>query len=169
MADDAQSPLSPEINAAFIQLPSPWPANMVAWFHSVEAQFHCRGITQDLTMYFHVLRTLPEPMMQKLGKLLACPLSSTPYTDLKTELLKLTTLCDKQRYATISRDVELGDSKPSDLLYRLEALIPNWSSDDSYFRQLWLEKLASTVQPILAAVPSTSTMTSTSWTKPSGA
>ncbi len=136
MADDAQSPLSPEINAASIQLPSPWPANMVAWFHSVEAQFHCRGITQELTMYFHVLRTQPEPMMQKLGKLLACPLSSTPYTDLKTELLKLTTLSDKQRYATISRDVELGDSKPSDLLYRLEALIPNWSSDDSYFRQL---------------------------------
>ncbi len=88
-------------------------------------------------MYFHVLRTLPEPMMQKLGKLLACPLSSTLYTDLKTELLKLTTLSDKQRYVAISRDVELGDSKPSGLLYRLEALIPNWSSDDSYFRQLW--------------------------------
>ncbi len=55
--------------------------------------------------------------------------------------------------------MELGDSKPSDLLSRLEALIPNWSSDDSYFRQLWLEKLPSTVQPILAAVPSTSTIT----------
>ncbi len=132
---------------------------MVTWFHSVEAQFHCRGITQELAMYFHVLRTLPEPVMQKLGKLLACPLSSTPYTNLKTELLKLTTLSDKQRYPTISRDVELGDSKPSDLLSRLEALIPNWSSDDSYFRQLWLENLPSTVQPILAAVPSTSTMT----------
>ncbi len=102
MADNAQSPLSPEINAASIELPSPWPANMVTWFHSVEAQFHCRGITQELIMYFHVLRTLPEPIMQKLGKLLACPLSSTPYTGLKTELLKLTTLSDKHRYAAIS-------------------------------------------------------------------
>ncbi len=102
-------------------------------------------------MYFYVLRTLPEPMMQKLGKLLACPLSTTPYTDLKTELLKLTTLSDKQRYASISRDVELGDSKPSDLLSRLDTLIPNLPSGDSYFRQLWLEKLPSTVQPILAA------------------
>ncbi len=77
MADDAQSPLSPKINAASIQLPSPWPANMVAWFHSVEAQFHCCGITQELTMYFHVLRTLPKPMMQKLGKLLLFRLSLT--------------------------------------------------------------------------------------------
>ncbi len=159
MPNDPQTPVSPEVNAASIQLPSPWPANMVGWFHCVEAQFHCRRITQELTMYFHVLRMLPEPLMQKLGKFLASPLSSTPYTDLRTELLKLTTLSDKQRYAAISRDMELGDSKPSDLLSRLEALIPNWSSDDSYFRQLWFEKLPSTVLPILAAVPSTSTMT----------
>ncbi len=159
MAENAHFPLSSEINAASIQLPSPWPANMVAWFHGVEAQFHCREITQELTMYFHVLRTLPEPMMQKLGKFLACPLSCTPYTDLKIELLKLTTLFDKQRYAAVSRDVEFGESKPSDLLSRLEALIPNRSSTDSYFRQLWLEKLPSTVQSILAAVPSTSSMT----------
>ncbi len=79
-------------------------------------------------MYFHVLRMLPEPMMQKLGKLLSSPLSSTPYIDLKAELLNFTALPDKQRYAAISRDVELGDSKPSDLLSRLEALISNWSS-----------------------------------------
>ncbi len=38
MVDEAQSPLPPEINAASNQLPSPWPANMVAWLHSVEAQ-----------------------------------------------------------------------------------------------------------------------------------
>ncbi len=78
MADKAKSPTSPEINAASIQLPFPWLANMVAWFHSVNAQFHRRGITQELTMHFHVQRTLPEPMMQKLGKRRACPLSSTP-------------------------------------------------------------------------------------------
>ncbi len=77
-------------------------------------------------MYFYVLRMLPEPKMQKLGKLLSHPLSSTPYADLKAELLKLTALPDKQRYAAISRDVELGDSKPSDLLSHLEALIPDW-------------------------------------------
>ncbi len=62
-------------------------------------------------MYFHVLCMLHESMMQKLGKRLSSPLSSTPYTDLKIELLKFTTLSDKQRYAAIFRDVELGDSK----------------------------------------------------------
>ncbi len=71
-------------------------------------------------MYFHVP---PAPTMQKLGKLFSSPLSSIPYTDLKTELLKLTTLSAKQCYAAFSRDVELGDSKPTDLLSRLEALI----------------------------------------------
>ncbi len=64
-------------------------------------------------MYFHVPS---EPMMQKLGKLLSSPLSSLHYTDLKTELLTLRTLSDKQCYAAFSRDVVLGDSKPSDLL-----------------------------------------------------
>ncbi len=85
-------------------------------------------------MYFHVLRMLPEPMMQKFGKLLSSPLSYIPHTGLKAELVNLTALPDKQRCAAISRDVELGDSKPSDLLSRLKALIPNWSSDDSDFR-----------------------------------
>ncbi len=47
MPNDTQTPVSPEVNAASIQLPSPWPANMVAWFHSVEAQFHCRGIWDE--------------------------------------------------------------------------------------------------------------------------
>ncbi len=60
-------------------------------------------------MYFHVP---PEPTMQKLGKFFSSPLSSIPYTDIKTELPKLTTLSDKQCYAAFSRDVELGDSKP---------------------------------------------------------
>ncbi len=85
MPNDTQTPVSPEVNAASIQLPSPWPANMVAWLHSVEAQFHCRRITQELTMYFHVLRMLPKPMTQKLGQLLSSPLSSTPYTDFNAE------------------------------------------------------------------------------------
>ncbi len=152
MFKDAKSPSSPNINAVSIQLPSPWPENMAAWFHSVEAQFHCRGVGEELTKYFHVLCTLPEPMMQKLGKLLASPLSSTPYSDLKAELLKLATPTD------IFRDIKLGDSKPSDFLSRLESLIPNRSSDDSYLRKLWLEKLPSEVQSILAVVPSTSTM-----------
>ncbi len=121
----AQSFVSPEINAASIQLPSPCSSNMaVAWFRSVEVQFHCRRIIQELTMYFHVLRMLSEPTMQKLGKLLSRPPSSIPCTDFKAELLKLTALSDKQRYAAISRDVELNDSKPSGLLSRLEPVIP---------------------------------------------
>ncbi len=77
MPNDTQTLVSPEVNAASIQLPSPWSSNTVAWLHSVEAQFHCRRITQNLTMYFHVLRMLLEPMMQKLGKLFfqsCCPM-----------------------------------------------------------------------------------------------
>ncbi len=95
MLNDTQSLVSPEVNTASIQLPSPWLSNMVAWFHSVDAQLHCSRITQELTMYFHVLRMLPETMMPKLGKLLSSPLSSTPYTGLKAELLKLISLYDK--------------------------------------------------------------------------
>ncbi len=79
-------------------------------------------------MYFHVLRLLSVPMMQKLGKLLSRPLFPTFYTDLKAELLNIAALSDKKEYAAISRDVELGDSKPSDPLSRFVALISNWSS-----------------------------------------
>ncbi len=54
MPNDTQTLVSPEVNAVLIQLPSPWPSDMAARFHSVEAQFHCRRITQELTMYFYV-------------------------------------------------------------------------------------------------------------------
>ncbi len=96
MPNDTQSLFARKVNAASIQLPSPWPPNIGACFHGLEAQFHCRRITQELAMYFHVLRLLSVPMMQKLGKLLSRPLSSTFYTDLKAELLNLTALSDKQ-------------------------------------------------------------------------
>ncbi len=71
--------------------------------------------------------------MQKRGKHLASPLSTHPYSNLKSELLMLAAFFVNQRYTTISRDVELGN-------LTFEALIPNWPADDSSFRQVWLEK-----------------------------
>ncbi len=97
MSNDTQSLFARIPLFASIQLLSPWPLNMVAWFHGLEAQVHCRRTTQELTMYFHVLRMLPKPMIQELGKLLSRPLSSTFYTNLKAELLNLTALSDKKR------------------------------------------------------------------------
>lgn len=45
-----------------------------------------------------------------------------PYTALRDEILKQTSLSELQRYVAMLREVELGDGRPSQLLYQLQSL-----------------------------------------------
>ena len=149
--------MATNIDAVAIKLSVPWTSNMSAWFLQAEAQFNLRKISDSTTKFFHIIQVLSEEMMQKVMHLVSSPPADDPYGALKAELLKATALSDKQRYAAATREVVLGDSKPSELLARLKTLFPSGNPDDSFFRQLFLEKLPPIAQTIIAAAPSTST------------
>ncbi len=90
--------------------------------------------------------------MQKLLPFITKPLTTTPSSDLKTELLRLTTLSDKQKFEALTHDTSLGDLKPSELLIHMEN-IQGPERDASFFKQLFLSKLPLVVQTALATVP----------------
>ena len=46
------------IYAATVKVPDFWQHNPRSWFQHIEAQFQLRGITQDVTKYFHVVAAL---------------------------------------------------------------------------------------------------------------
>jgi len=78
----------PTGNAIF-RLPDFWQSNPSGWFHSVEAQFALRAITDDTTMYNYVLSSLGNDSSAAIEGLLDNPPSTNKYNILKQELLKI--------------------------------------------------------------------------------
>ncbi|BHF76161.1 hypothetical protein SprV_0501925900 [Sparganum proliferum] len=77
------------------------------------------------------------------------PPTDAPYTKLKAELLRLTSVSDRQRYDTLVKEEGLGDRKPSELLRRMRSLVGNMTIDDKFFKEMFLERLPTSVsQPL---------------------
>ncbi|BHF62235.1 hypothetical protein SprV_0200521600 [Sparganum proliferum] len=83
--------------------------------------------------------------------LLRDPPTDAPYTKLKAELLRLTSVSDRQRYHALVKEEVLGDRKPSELLRRMHSLVGNMKIDDKFFKEMFLERLGTSVQTILAS------------------
>nr|VZI32437.1 unnamed protein product [Spirometra erinaceieuropaei] len=83
--------------------------------------------------------------------LLRDPPTDAPYTKLKAELLRVTSVSDRQRYHALVKEEALGDRKPSELLRRMRSLVGNMKIDDKFFKEMFLERLPTSVQTILAS------------------
>nr|VZI48827.1 unnamed protein product [Spirometra erinaceieuropaei] len=79
------------------------------------------------------------------------PPTDAPYTKLKAELLHLTSVSDRQRYHALVKEEALGDRKPSEFLRRMRSLVGNMKIDDKFFKEMFLERLPTSVQTILAS------------------
>lgn len=117
----AQSDVNDAVNvnaniyAATVKLPDFWQHNPRAWFQHIEAQFQLRGITQDITKYFHVVA-------RALVLLEAPPVTGT-YGTLKTFLLRLVELSELEKADRLLSLNGLGDGKPSELMERMLAVL----------------------------------------------
>ena len=147
-----------QVSAVSLKLPPPWINDMEMWLHVVESQFVIRGITKELTKFHYVVGALTPDLASRLRQIIFKPPDSDPYTALRAEILKQTTLSERQRYAALMRDIELGDSRPSQLLQRLQAVAGELISDKGFLQQIFVEKLPPMVQAVLAAAPSSSTL-----------
>ena len=95
--EEATATPPPVTSAISIKLPPYWPRDPTLWFAQVEAQFVTRGITAEFTKYAHVVGTLQPEVAQEVRDLLLNPPPETPYTKLKTELVKRTSDSEQQR------------------------------------------------------------------------
>lgn len=148
--------VSASVCAATIKLPEFWQHNPRPWFQHIEAQFQLRGITQDVTKYFHVVAALDAQTTARAMGLLEAPPVEGKYIALKAFLLKLFELSEMEKADRLLSLTGLGDCRPSELMEKMLAVLG--SADPSFlFTHIFLRQLPTPVRTALASSPVSST------------
>ena len=128
-----------------------WPADPHVWFAQVEAQFATRKITNERTKYQHVVASLQPDIAQEVRDFIINEPAEKPFTTLKATLISRTSASEQKRLQQLLTEEELGDRKPSQLLRRMRQLLGDRKLENSILKQLFLLRLPSNVQLILAS------------------
>ena len=150
-AESIPQPTPPLTAAVSVKLPPYWSNDPALWFSQVEAQFTTRGITSENTKYAHVVGSLQPEVAQEVRDLLINPPAENPYTQLKSELVKRTSASEQQRLHQLLNAEQLGDRKPTQLLRRMQQLLGERQLEASIMTQLFLQRLPTNAQLILAS------------------
>nr|VZI11562.1 unnamed protein product [Spirometra erinaceieuropaei] len=132
-------------------LPDFWQHAPELYFSRIEAIFHSAKITRETDKFNKLVEALPPTILSQVQTLLRDPPTDAPYTKLEAELLRLTSVIDRQRYHALVKEEALDDRKPSELLRRMRSLVGNMKIDDKFFKEMFLERLPTSVQTILAS------------------
>jgi hypothetical protein len=144
------SPAVPAVAAVTVKLPTFWPKRAEIWFAQAEAQFTLKNITVDLTKYSYVVAALDEETAGRVLSLIRTPPDNNKYTSLKTRLVGAFKLTEQECAARILDTNGLGDDKPSALMDKMLALIPEGKQPGFLFREVFLRQLPGDVRSHLA-------------------
>ena len=139
-----------DIAAVSIKVPEFWTNQPRAWFHTVEAQFALRKVSDDATKFYHVVASLGCETAATVEGLLNTPPATGKYGALKEELLKAYELSDKQKKIRLLSLDGLGDRKPTELLRYMKTL-HTAEKDDLLFMALFMQQLPQQVRFILSS------------------
>lgn len=142
------------------KLPRFYTTNIELWFIQAEHAFTAcsPSITNENTKFAHVVKELPENVSQEVCDILLAPPGSTPYSDLKQELISRLGESPERRLSELLAACPLGDAKPSAKLRDIttKARQAGCADTNKIIRKVWIDSLPATTRPILAALgPST--------------
>nr|VZI18557.1 unnamed protein product [Spirometra erinaceieuropaei] len=132
-------------------LPYLWQHAPELYFFRIEATFHSVKITRETDKYYKLVEVLHPTILSQVQTFLRDPSTDAPYTKLNAELLRLTSVSDRQRYHAVVKEEALGDRKPSELLRRMRSLVGNMAIHDNFFKEIFLKRRPTSVQTILAS------------------
>nr|VZI41019.1 unnamed protein product [Spirometra erinaceieuropaei] len=139
------------LHAINFTLPEFWQHAPELYFIRLESAFYSANVTKELAKYHKLVEVLPASVISQVQSLLANPPADAPYSALKAEILRLNSVSDRQRYHQLIKEESLGDRKPSELLRRMRCLLGDMQVDDKFVKEMFLERLPTYVQTILAS------------------
>ena len=124
-----------------MKLPVFWPVAAKVWFAQADTQFAIRSVTVSKAKLYHGVAVLPQEVASQNLILIRTPPTGDPYGVLRERLITLYMLND---YQPLEAQVSLplsGDQKPSHLMNRMLALLPDDYKLDFILRGLFLRCL----------------------------
>ena len=141
------------VSTVGVKLPPFWPNDPRLWFAQVEAQFHTRNITAQKTRFDYVIASLSPEIATEVRDLILQPPTNNPYDTPRQQLIRRTSTSEQSRLQQLLAGLELGDSRPTRLLRRMQASLSGDTSatDSALFRELFLQRLPSNVRMVVAS------------------
>nr|XP_042902637.1 uncharacterized protein LOC122270194 [Parasteatoda tepidariorum] len=134
-----------------------WNDKPELWFAQLESQFKLANITVDSTKFYYVVSSLGSDDLTGSDDLdLTCVSDivlnipdSEAYTQIKTRLIAQNADSESSRLKKLLSGIELGDKKPSKLLYEMQSLAADKISSE-VLKNLWLQRLPLQIRQILS-------------------
>lgn len=155
MADEgngANQPGGGEISAVTkdFKMPAFSKQSVEMWFRQLDTKFLIQNITSETTKYRYAIAALDPDIMTEVSDIIfSCDTSQSPYTDLKTHLIKIFADSTEKKLQKVLNGLDLGDKKPSELLREMKRLAgPN--IPENILKSLFFKQLPTNVREILA-------------------
>lgn len=131
-----------------MKIPRFWKENPCLWFAQIEAQFELHRISNERTKYFIILADLDTEILSQVSDIVTSP-PADAYNQIKQRLIEHFSVSEENRIKTLLTNLEIGDRKPSVLLREMKNLANGGVTDD-FLRTMWMQRLSSQTQAILA-------------------
>ena len=134
-------PSVPVANNVAMKLPVFWPDAAEVWFAKADAQFAIKTITVSKTKFYNSVASIPQDVAAQILDLIRASTAGDPFEVLKDRLITLYSLNDYQRFEALISLPLSGDQKPSHLMNRMLALLPDDYKPDFILPGLFLCRL----------------------------
>ena len=132
-----------------MKLPAFWPDAAEVWFMQVDTEFMICSVRVSKTKFYHTVVVLPQEFASQILDLICTPPAGDPDRVLQECLITLYTLNDYQCLEALVSLPLSGDQKPSHLMNRMLALLPDDYKPDFILRGLFLQCLPLDVRSYL--------------------
>ncbi|XP_065356246.1 uncharacterized protein LOC135950643 [Calliphora vicina] len=124
--------------------------NIESWFIRLDAFFKLHNITNDSEQFSITIIHLDERLYDEAFDIITNPLSINKFITLKEVISNKFSTSSISRLEQLASRIQLGDTKPSHLLTKLQRT--NVTQDKNIIRDFWLQRLPPTARAVLAGM-----------------